>query len=76
MTDNEDDIGVQEAFALRGPDDNRQLYASWAHTYESGFMETSGYIYHRSVAEVFCQRFLSDRFATWMSSDFERSWTN
>ncbi len=62
MTNNEDEIGVKEAFVLDGPDDNRQLYASWASTYESGFMETSGYIYHRSVAELFCQRFVSDRF--------------
>ena len=62
MTNNEDEIGVAEAFALDGPDDNRQLYASWADTYESGFMETSGYIYHRNVAELFCQRFVSDRF--------------
>jgi ubiquinone/menaquinone biosynthesis C-methylase UbiE len=64
MTNHEDRIGVNEAFALDGPEDNRQLYASWASSYESGFMETTGYIYHRSVAEVFCQDLVPGRFAT------------
>ncbi len=61
MTNHEDKIGVKEAFALDGPEGNRQLYASWADSYESEFMETTGYIYHRHVAEVFCHNFVPEQ---------------
>ncbi|WP_420638719.1 class I SAM-dependent DNA methyltransferase [Candidatus Poriferisocius sp.] len=47
-------LGPQDAYAVDGPEANRKLYASWAATYESGFIADSGYVYHRHVAEVFC----------------------
>lgn len=50
-----DPIGLDEAFALDGPEDNRRLYAAWADTYESEFMTSAGYVYHQRVAEVFSQ---------------------
>src|SRR4051794_11273792 len=43
------------AYALDGPDANRELYARWADTYERGFIAESGYIYHQQVATVFAQ---------------------
>lgn len=49
--------GVDEllaaAYALDGPDANRDLYARWAATYDSGFVVDSGYRYHEHVASVF-----------------------
>lgn len=49
--------GVDEllaaAYAVDGPDANRELYARWAETYESGFIADSRYIYHDQVAAVF-----------------------
>lgn len=55
QNDETDPIGLDEAFALDGPEDNRRLYAAWADTYESDFMTSAGYVYHQRVAEVFSQ---------------------
>ena len=49
------DIGLQEAYAVDGPDDNRVLYAKWADTYEQ-FLDKNRYIYARQVAEIFSER--------------------
>ena len=49
---------LADAYALDGPDASRSLYARWADTYESGFIASSGYIYHDQVATVFAQRCL------------------
>ena len=49
----DDALGLDEAYAVETPDDNRRLYAKWADTYESGFIETKGYQYHERVADVF-----------------------
>ncbi len=46
---------LKAAYAVRSPDDNRELYAKWAATYEQ-FLETNRYIYARQVAEMFAER--------------------
>ncbi len=45
------------AYAAKGPEANRELYASWADTYESGFIVDSGYVYHQEVVKVFSDGF-------------------
>jgi len=50
-------VGLDKAYDVKGPDDNRELYAEWAETYESGFVVDSRYVYPRQVAEVFCDGF-------------------
>lgn len=52
------------AYALDGPEANRALYARWAHTYETGFIAESRYIYHEQVASVF-----ADRWGTQLTPD-------
>lgn len=49
----EKDFDLADAYAVKTPDDNRHLYASWADTYESGFVSDNGYLYHFGVAGVF-----------------------
>ena len=49
----EDEIGLDEAYAVQTPDDNRRLYAKWAATYESGFVDARKYRYPRAIAELF-----------------------
>ena len=49
----DDDFGLDDAYAVETPDDNRRLYAQWASTYDSGFLETQGYVYDRNVAGAF-----------------------
>lgn len=44
---------LKSAYALETPDDSRALYADWAETYDSGFIDETGYILHRQVAEAF-----------------------
>jgi predicted TPR repeat methyltransferase len=41
------------AYAVDGPDANRELYADWAATYDETFVERSGYVYADRVAELF-----------------------
>ena len=49
----EEPIGLDEAYAVRTPEDNRLLYARWADTYENGFVAERRYVYPKSVAGVF-----------------------
>ena len=49
-----EELGLDRAYATEGPEANRELYASWAATYESGFIVDSGYVYHQEVVKVFC----------------------
>ncbi len=48
----DDDFDLADAYAVETPEDNRQLYAKWAATYESGFMAERGYVYHENVAAL------------------------
>lgn len=48
-----DGIGLSEAYAVQTPEDNRRLYAKWAATYESGFVDARKYRYPRAIAEFF-----------------------
>lgn len=52
MTD-ADDIGLDEAYAVKTPADNRRLYAKWAATYEAGFVDARKYRYPKAIAEFF-----------------------
>ncbi len=36
---------LADAYAVETPDDNRDLYARWAATYESMFIVDNGYVY-------------------------------
>lgn len=47
-------IGLEDAYAVDGPEANRKLYASWAATYESVFLAENDYEYHQHVAAAFC----------------------
>lgn len=46
---------LKAAYAVKNPDDNRELYAKWAATYEQ-FLDDNRYIYARQVAEIFAER--------------------
>ncbi len=48
-----DEIGLDEAYALETPDDNRRLYAKWAATYDEDFVASTGYVYHDNVVAAF-----------------------
>ena len=46
---------LKAAYAVKSPDDNRELYARWAATYEQ-FLDDNRYIYALQVAETFAER--------------------
>lgn len=47
------EIGLNDAYSVKTPEDNRKLYAKWADTYESDFVVTQGYEHPRIIAEYF-----------------------
>ena len=44
---------LQNAYDLKSPDDNRELYSAWAETYDNDFIEDMQYKLHFFVAEEF-----------------------
>lgn len=46
-------LGLDEAYSVESPDDNRRLYAKWAATYESSFVDAKQYRYPKAIAELF-----------------------
>ena len=55
MTDADDDPNelLEIAYSVETPDDNRNLYRRWANTYDEGFIEATGYVYHDNVVHAF-----------------------
>jgi predicted TPR repeat methyltransferase len=49
----EEPLGLEQAYSVKSPDDNRRLYAAWAATYESSFVDAKQYRYPKAIAEVF-----------------------
>jgi len=50
-----DRVTLDDAYALRTPEDSRALYARWAATYESDFVADTLYVIPDRVAEVFAE---------------------
>lgn len=46
-------LGLNEAYSVKTPEDNRKLYAKWAATYESEFVDKAKYRYPRAISEIF-----------------------
>ena len=44
---------LQNAYDLKSPDDNIELYSAWAETYDNDFVENMQYKLHFAVAEEF-----------------------
>lgn len=52
MTD-PDHVSLVDAYALETPDDNRDLYARWAGTYDTEFVQAEGYVYPLRIADIY-----------------------
>ncbi len=46
-------LGLEQAYSVKTPEDNRRLYAKWAATYESSFVDAKQYRYPKAIAQVF-----------------------
>lgn len=49
-------LGLRDAYAVETPEDNLHLYHDWAENYDGEFAQTRGYIYPRTLAELFAER--------------------
>jgi predicted TPR repeat methyltransferase len=47
------EIGLDDAYSLKTPQDNKNLYAKWAATYESDFVANQGYQHPKIISELF-----------------------
>jgi len=46
-------MDLNDAYAVKTPQDSRKLYADWAATYDETFVKANAYIYPRTIAEHF-----------------------
>ena len=53
-------LGLDEAYSVKTPEDNRRLYAKWAATYESSFVDAKQYRYPKAISEVFNEHVPAD----------------
>lgn len=53
MSKDHQKIDLNRAYSLKTPADSKRLYADWADTYDSDFIESRGYVYHLRVVELF-----------------------
>jgi predicted TPR repeat methyltransferase len=49
------EFGLNDAYSLKTPEDNKQLYAKWAATYETDFVANQGYKHPQVISEFFHQ---------------------
>ena len=52
-THSENSLGLDDAYSVKTPEDNRRLYSTWAATYERDFVEAKQYRYPKAIAEIF-----------------------
>ena len=52
---NDEALGLDEAYSVKTPEDNKRLYAKWAATYDSSFVDAKQYRYPKAISEVFDQ---------------------
>jgi predicted TPR repeat methyltransferase len=53
-------LGLDEAYSVKTPEDNKRLYAKWAATYESSFVDAKQYRYPKAISEVFHEQVPAD----------------
>lgn len=49
----EQPIDLSDAYSVKTPEDNKALYAKWAASYETSFVDVKKYRYPRAIAELF-----------------------
>lgn len=55
MGDSDGDFNLDDAYSVETPEDNKQLYAKWAQSYDDDFLVSHGYVYNEGVAELFAR---------------------
>ncbi len=50
--DGTNEVGLDAAYDLQTPQDNKRLYQAWASSYDQDFVDRHSYIYHREVTSA------------------------
>lgn len=45
-------LNVNDAYSIKTPEDSVRLYGEWAETYDTGFVDSTGYVAHLRIAEI------------------------
>lgn len=53
---NDKNLGLEDAYAVKTPDDNLALYRDWASTYDSEFAAPRGYQYPQLIANIYSSK--------------------
>jgi hypothetical protein len=54
-------LDLNDAYAVKTPQDSRKLYAAWAETYDETFIKANDYIYPRTIATYFHERLATEQ---------------
>jgi len=57
-------LDLNDAYAVKTPQDSRKLYADWAATYDETFVKANAYVYPRTIAEHFDRHTPTDQIKT------------
>ena len=49
-------MDLDDAYAVKTPEDSRKLYAAWAATYNETFIKANDYVYPRTLAQKFDEK--------------------
>jgi predicted TPR repeat methyltransferase len=49
-------LTVDDAYALETPDDSVRLYGEWADTYDTSFLESSGYVVYQRITALMLEQ--------------------
>ena len=49
-------MDLDDAYAVKTPEDSRRLYAAWAATYNETFIKANDYVYPRTLAQKFDEK--------------------
>ena len=49
-------MDLEDAYAVKTPEDSRKLYAAWAATYNETFIKANDYVYPRTLAQKFDEK--------------------
>ena len=54
-------LDLNDAYAVKTPQDSRKLYAAWAETYDETFIKANDYVYPRTIATYFHERLATEQ---------------
>lgn len=64
LTGRANKLDLNDAYAVKTPQDSRKLYAQWAETYNESFIKGTDYVYPQIISEHFASKLSAQNLAT------------